>query len=386
MALKQQIYNCLGGVGGSSPLSRVVEGTLIGLIVLNVIAVTLETLGGTTERVHHYFDWFEYASVAVFTVEYLLRLWSSTEDPTRRHLPGWRRRVGFALSPLALVDLLAILPFYLAMAGVTPGLDGRAFRAVRMIRVLKLTRYSRAMQSIAAALNNEKRTLLAALLVVVIALHLSASAIYLAENAVQPDKFGSIPDAMWWALATLTTVGYGDVVPITPIGKLIGGVVMLSGIGLFALWTGLFASSFVDELRRRDFKVSLEMVAHVPAFGRLEAAQLGEIATLLTPLIVPRRQLIIRKGEHADRMFFIAAGEVEVEYFPEPVRLGPGEFFGEVGLLHGPVRNATAISLTETRLMVLEADAFFELMKRHPDVNKIISETARQRHDSQLPT
>ncbi|MDF1747893.1 MAG: cyclic nucleotide-gated ion channel [Alphaproteobacteria bacterium] len=365
-------------------MGKIFDIALVGLIVLNVVAVTLETVPSIAVRHKTLFLWIEYISVSVFTVEYLARFWCSIEDPTSRHLPIWRRRVRFVFSTIALIDLLAILPFFLSLAGILPVADGRALRAVRMIRVLKLTRYSRAMQSIAAALKNEQRTMVAALLVVIIALHLAATAIFLAEGTAQPDKFGSIPEAMWWAMATLTTVGYGDIVPVTAIGKLIGGLVMLSGIGLFALWTGLFASSFVDELRRRDFKVSLEMVGQVPAFNRLEAAQIGEIAGLLVPLIVPPRQMIIRKGEHADRMFFIASGEVEVEFYPNPARLGPGDFFGEVGLLHGAVRNATVVSLKETRLMVLDADTFFDLMRRHPALNDAITEIATRRHAAHL--
>ena len=377
--LRHRLFRIIGGWGAPGPGARIFDGLLVTIIVINLIAVTLETVEPVASRFPALFDAIEYVSVVIFTVEYLTRLWVCVEDGHYHDRPPWKARIGFALSPMGLIDLAAVLPSLLILAGVPLGLDLRVLRTLRMVRVLKLTRYSRAMQSIVAALQREKRTMVAALLIVVIALHFAATAVFLAEHKAQPDVFGSIPDAMWWSLATLTTVGYGDMVPHTILGKLIGGVVMLSGIGLFALWTGLFASSFVDELRRRDFKVSWEMVAQVPAFSRLEATQIGEIATLLQPLIVPPRHLIVRKGEHADRMYFIASGEVEAEFFPEPMHLGPGEFFGEVGLLHGNIRDTTVVSLSETQLMVLDADQFFELMKRHPEVNRMITETAAQR-------
>lgn len=380
--MRKQVFSVLEGWGRADGLGRAVDGALIALIVLNVLAVTLETLSGWRAAYGPLFDGFEVFSVAVFTVEYLARLWASAEDPDHGPADGaWRRRLRYMLRPIALIDLAAILPFYLALAGWIPPTDARALRAVRMLRVLKLTRYSAAMQSIAAVFHNERRTMLAGLIIVVIALHLSATAIYLVEHPVQPDKFGSIPDSMWWALATLTTVGYGDVVPVTPWGRVIGAAVMLIGIGIFVLWTGLFASSFVEELRRRDFKVSWEMVSQAPAFANLDAVHIGEIARLLQPLVAPARHMIVRVGERAENMYFIVSGEVEVELHPKPTRLGPGDFFGEVGLLNGPTRDATVVALEETRLLVLDHDSFHRLMARHPAFNRIIAETAKQRRE-----
>ncbi len=376
---RKQLFSVLEGWGRADAAGRWVDRFLIALIVLNVLAVTLESLPGWHAAYEPWFAGFELVSVAIFTVEYGLRLWAATEDPgLSRHGP-WMRRLRYMLRPVALVDLAAILPFYLTLFGLVSPVDGRILRAIRMLRVLKLTRYSAAMQSIVAVFRNERRTMLAALIVVVIALHLSATAIYLLESSVQPDKFGSIPEAMWWALATLTTVGYGDVVPITPWGRVVGAIVMVVGIGLFVLWTGLFASSFVDELRRRDFRVSWQMVSQVPAFAALDAAHIGEIARLLQPLVVPARHMIVRAGETAESMYFIVSGEVEVELHPKPKRLGPGEFFGELGLLHGTARDTTVVALQETRLLVLDAETFHTLMQRHPELSRMIHETARDR-------
>ncbi len=122
----------------------------------------------------------------------------------------------------------------------------------------------------------------------------ASSLIFLAEHKVQPEKFASIPDAMLWAIATRTTVGYGDVTPITPLGKVLGGVVMLTGIAMFVLWTGIFASSFAAELRKRDFVVNWNMVAQVPAFASLDATAIVEIARLLDAVVVPERYTIVK--------------------------------------------------------------------------------------------
>ncbi|MBP5856019.1 ion transporter [Marivibrio halodurans] len=382
-ALRKQVFSVLEGWGRADALGRGVDIALIALIVVNVLAVTLETLEGWPGPYRPWFDWLERISVAIFTVEYLTRLWVAAEDPGPRGLRGaWRRRLAYMTRPIALIDLAAILPFYLTMMGMIPPADGRALRAIRMLRVLKLTRYSVALQSIVAVFHSERRTMLAALVIVFIALHLSATAIYLVEHEAQPEKFSSIPEALWWALATLTTVGYGDVVPITPWGRAIGAVVMLLGIGLFGLWTGLFASSFLDELRRRDFKVTGQMVSQVPAFAGLSADQLHNAVRLLSPLVLPGRYLVTRAGERAEAMYFVVSGEVELEVAPKPLRVGPGGFFGEYGLLHGPVRRTTAVTLLETRLLSLDRQSFDRLAMDYPEVAGKIREKARQRADS----
>jgi voltage-gated potassium channel len=376
---RKHVFTILEGWGRADLIGRSVDIALIVLITVNVVAVTLESLAGWHSAYGPWFDGLEVVSVAIFTLEYLLRVWAACEDPDIRGSSPLAKRVRYILSPAALIDLAAILPFYLVTFGLIGPVDGRALRAIRMLRVLKLTRYSVAMQSIVAVFHNERRTMVAAMVIVFITLHLSATAIYFVEGQVQPDKFSSIPEAMWWALTTLTTVGYGDVVPVTPWGRVIGAVVMVAGIGIFVLWTGLFASSFVDELRRRDFRVSWQMVAQVPAFAKLDAAHVGEIARLLQPLVVPARHMIVRAGEKAENMYFIVSGEVEVELHPKPHRLGPGEFFGELGLLQGPTRDTTVVALKETRLLVLDSFSFEKLMRRHPDLNEAIRSTAASR-------
>jgi voltage-gated potassium channel len=195
---------------------------------------------------------------------------------------------------------------------------------------------------------------------------------------------------MWWAVATLTTVGYGDVTPITAFGRIFGGVTMILGIGMFALPTGIIATGFAQEIRKHEFIVSWRLVAKVPLFSDLDAAHVAEIVGLLKPLSVPPRHAVVRVGEPGDSMFFIVSGELEVDVAPEPQRLVPGEFFGEIGLLQNSVRIADVVSLTECQLLELTADSFWHLVEIHPDlgdrVRRVMEERLMQVDDSTTRT
>lgn len=243
-----------GRMGG-----QVLEGALIVLIAANVLSVTLETVP-EFHAIHAVsFHAFELFSVAIFTVEYLARIWVAAEAAPDE--PAWKARLRYMRSPMALVDLAAILPFYLH--AIMP-LDLRILRVLRLLRILKLTRYSAAMGILQEVFREEMRTFLAGIFVLFILLMLAASGAWLAEHRAQPDAFGSIPAAMWWAMATLTTVGYGDVTPITIGGKIFGGVVTVIGVGMAALPAGILASGFNDHLKRRrllmraEFRLALE--------------------------------------------------------------------------------------------------------------------------------
>jgi len=235
------------------------EFGLIALISLNVIAVLLATVEPLFQRYETAFYVFEVFSVTMFTLEYLARVWSCVEEQT--YQPGWRGRLRYMATPMAIIDLLAILPFYLSIF-ITA--DLRILRALRLLRVFKLTRYSSAMSLLLNVLKEEASTLLACFFILFILLIIASSGAYLVEHRAQPDHFGSIPATMWWALVTLTTVGYGDVTPITPIGRIFGGMVTIIGVGVAALPAGILASGLNDQLHRRrddlrdNLKVALE--------------------------------------------------------------------------------------------------------------------------------
>ena len=206
----------------------------------------------------------------------------------------------------------------------------------------------------------------------------AALAAYIIERDVQPDKFGSIPQAMWWAVVTLSTTGYGDAIPQSFAARVLAGLVMMSGIGIFALWAGILATGFYQEVRRQDFVRNWQLVATVPLFQRLGPAALIEIVRALRPRVVPAGAVICRKGETGDRMFFIVEGRVSVAT-PNPVELGSGSFFGEMALISGEPRLATVSAATEVSLLSLYAVDFQMLCGSSPEIADIIRKTALER-------
>lgn len=247
--LKLRVYEIVEAARNGDRASRRFDIFMLALISANVIVVILETVKYVEANYFLYLHWFDVISVAIFTVEYFLRLWSCTSSELyRAPLMG---RARYALTPLALIDLLAILPFYLPM--LIP-LDLRFIRIVRLFRiarVLKFGRYSESIQVFERVFVRKREELFMAFFVVLVILVLCSSVMYFAEHEVQPEKFGSIPDAMWWGVITLATVGYGDVYPITPLGKVMGSFVALLGIAVYALPTGILAAGFAEELQSR---------------------------------------------------------------------------------------------------------------------------------------
>ncbi len=257
--------------------SKYFDPFIMGLILLNVVAVILETVDWIHDRYALIFGAFNIFSIAVFTIEYLLRVWSCTEDPNFRD--PVRGRLRFMVSPLAIIDLLAFLPFYLPLAFSDLRLM-RVFRLFRLFRVLKLARYSESLQTFKDVLRLKREELGMMFFIIMILLVVSSSLMYQAEYKAQPDAFSSIPATMWWAVVTLATVGYGDMFPITPMGKFIGSIVVLLGIGLFALPTGVLAAGFSEVLqRKREAKQREGMIC--PHCGkRIEEAQVENVCSL----------------------------------------------------------------------------------------------------------
>lgn len=246
---KARLYDILVDTSDNKLVDRIVALFLMGLILLNVAAVILETVEELATRYHVLFHSLELFSVAVFTVEYLLRLWVCTLDPKfQGRIAG---RIRYALTPMALVDLIAILPFFLPMVLPLDLRIVRLLRLFRLFRLFKLARYVESLRTLDDALRAKKEELVISLIMLLVLLLFSSSLMYLVESEAQPDKFNSIPATMWWSVATLTTVGYGDVFPTTPLGKLLGAFIAVLGIGVFALPTGILATGFAEALQRR---------------------------------------------------------------------------------------------------------------------------------------
>ena len=250
--IKRRIFEILEIASVGDLPSRIFDIFIITLISLNVVAVILETVQFLSFRYRTFFTIFEVFSILVFTIEYLLRVWTCTTD--KRFGNPFIGRIRFAVTPLILVDLMAILPFYLPMIFPLDLRFIRILRLFRFIRLFKMARYSESLRTFGNVLKAKKEEIVIMLFTVLILLVFASSLMYFFEHEAQPKGFSSIPAAMWWGIATLTTVGYGDVYPITPIGKSLGAIIAVLGIGMFALPAGILASGFVEEIQRRRRK------------------------------------------------------------------------------------------------------------------------------------
>ena len=247
---RRRTFELLETADGNSALSRVIDLVLIVLIVGSVIAVVLESVKSVAVGYENALYWFEVVTISVFSIEYVLRVWSCVEGDTSDERSNLAKRLRFMVSFHAIVDLLAVLPYFLLTLGLVVTLDMRFLRAFRLLRVLKLARYSSALNMLIMTINENARALAAAFLILITVMLLAASGMYYIERDVQPEDFGSIPAAMWWAFATLTTVGYGDVTPITDGGKTFGALITVIGIGMVALPTSILATGYSHQLQR----------------------------------------------------------------------------------------------------------------------------------------
>ncbi|MDE3115969.1 MAG: ion transporter [Pseudomonadota bacterium] len=374
---RHRIYVVLEGGRASGVSGAIVDGALIALILANVLAYTLQSVPAIEHAYLGDLVEFEFVSVAIFSIEYALRLWSAVEDPLLAHHSAGRGRLAYALRPMMLIDFLAFAPSYLVP--LFPFLDFRILRLFRLLRLLKIARYSPAMSTLMQVVAEERRALFASLLLLLCATVFAAASMHAVEGAIQPAIFGTIPDAMWWAITTLTTVGYGDAVPVTALGRAVAGLTMVVGFGLLALPVGIIATGFVNAIHRRDFVVTFGMLARVPLFREFDATLLGEIMNLLRAQMVAPGGIISAPGNQATAMYFIISGEVEAILPHRTVRFGPGDFFGELALLHEATRKATIVAITQCRLLALAANDFATLMGRHPELERRMEELAEER-------
>jgi len=314
-----------------------------------------------------------------FIAEYLLRLIAAPSKPGHEHLPALRARALWAVSPGGIFDLVCALPGVLFMT------ERYWASFFGFIWASKYVRYSPGLASLGRVVRNERQSLFSVLLGFGIVLLTAASIAYLLEREANPAVFGSIPAALWWAIVTLTTTGYGDVVPSTVAGRILGGSVMTGGILVFALWSGILANGYAQELRRREFLRTWELVAKVPFFHNIGASLIAEVARLLRPRDYPGGAVVMRRGQPGDCMYFIADGEVEIQLPGQNVYLISGQFFGEVALLTGAPRNATVVATQPSTLLSLDIVDFHELLARQPELARIIHEEAQHRHGETAP-
>ncbi len=285
-------------------------------------------------------------------------------------------RLRKAVSLPAVVDLLGAVPLPLALI---LGMSAENARLFGVLWALKLIRLNPALELLWRVLRSERQPLLSVTTAFLVVTLFASTIAFLVERNAQPEAFGSVPAALWWAVTTLTTTGYGDKIPVTFVGRILGGAVMVAGIGLFALWAGILASGFSSELRRREFLESWDLVVRLPLFRDLGAAALAEIARLLKAQDHASGSVIVRTGQPGDSMYFIAEGEVEVKAGAARIRLKPGQFFGEAALITGEPRNATVVTVGPARLLRLDVIEFRELSGRQPELLGIIQTEAARR-------
>jgi voltage-gated potassium channel len=370
-----------GAVGTTA--SRVVNGAFVALILVNVAAVVLESVPDLARSYGPLFSAIEIVSLTVFTLEYLLRLWTVGAHDARVGASPWRAPVAYATSFGGIVDLLSVLPFWLVL--FLP-FDLRVVAVFRVFRFLKLARYSLGVRSLLDALYQERGPLAGCVVIFAGITLLAASLMYLVERHVQPEKFGTIPLAMWWAVTTLGTTGYGDVVPVTLIGRILNAATIMCALVMIALPVGLVATAFADQIHKRDFVVTWGMVARVPLFAGLGASDIASVMRLLSSQTFGPGDVIVRRGEAAESMFFIASGEVEIQLKDEPRRLGAGHFFGEVGVLKKARRSATVTAVSRCNLLVLNAANLRMLMQEDERVAQAMRKVTHERLGRELVT
>lgn len=257
--LRRRVLEIVQIAAPGDRLSRAFDLFLITLILANVVAMIAESVPEIAAQAGGFFTVFEAVSVLIFTIEYILRVWSCVERPEyRRPVVG---RLRFALTPLAIIDLLAVLPFYLPFVGVDFRFV-RVLRVFRLARVTKLARYNSAVASIGRVIHARRDELMASLSFMLMLIVVASSLLYFAERDAQPEHFGSIPAAMWWAVVTLTTVGYGDIFPVTAVGKMLAGSIAILGVGMVALPTSILGSGFVEEVARKRASAEPKVCPH----------------------------------------------------------------------------------------------------------------------------
>lgn len=337
-------------------------------VAVGTSLMVLLTVDPAYEAAHRWVDALLWACIAFFLFEWIVRL---------RHAIRAERSLAYALSFRGLVDAASATAIPLALAG---GANPRSAWLLGVVWVLKMVQGIPGLRQLRRVVVLESGPLLSVLVIFLMVVFLASVAEYFLERDVQPTTFGSVPAAFWWAVVTLTTTGYGDVVPVTPLGRVIAAMVMISGLGVFGLWTGILATGFAAETRRDNFLKTWESVSKVPFFAALGPAAIADVTNMLRTMDLPAHTMIIRKGQQGDCMYFIAAGEVEVD-LPggKKVPLGEGAFFGEMALLGNTTRSADITTTRVSRLLVLDLVDFRLLMARHPELAETIDAEARRR-------
>ncbi|MGE0094475.1 MAG: cyclic nucleotide-gated ion channel [Alphaproteobacteria bacterium] len=374
-AFSVSVWRLLNGTSDHRALQKTADAAVIVLITLILGAVLVRSVPTTGDDVATAAELVWFGCSVLLGIEYLARLWSAPAAPTHRYsAPVARLR--YVTSFLGVIDLASAGAYLLAMFHVV---SQDVAEVISLFALCKAARFLPGLHVLITVFKTEARALVSALVALLIVLVITSGIMFLLERGAQPEVFTSIPTAMWWGIVTIASVGYGDMTPITVWGRIVGGLVIIIGLSTVAVPVGILATGFYRELRKHDFIVTWKTVSEVPLFKGLDASRIAEIARMLKPQMVPERQAVVRRGEPAGAMFFILEGEVEVDVQPSPVRLGKGQYFGEIALIRDIQRTATVTTTTDSSLLALDVSDFRRLMTQYPDIKESIERVAAER-------
>ncbi len=379
--IRRRVYEIIEVGRGEDRASKAFDAFIVALIVLNVAAFVAETVPSLHAQYAREFHWFEVISVAIFTAEYLARLWIAIEVPFLAKAPPLKARLKMARRPALIIDLLAILPFYI---GHLFAIDLRVLRVLRLLRFFKLSRYSPALHTLVRVIGNERRALAGALLLLIAAVLFAATGMHYLEQDAQPDKFGSVPEAAWWAIATLTTVGYGDVAPITPLGRFFGSIIMVAGLCILALPVAIISTGFAQEVGRRDFVVNWSLMSRIPMLAELDASSVAALMPLLHAHNLPPNVEIMAEGTTGDAIFFLAAGRVCRRGKDSVREYATGDAIGLTAMLHNDKHHASFHTVTKVRLLKLHRADFHRLEVMHPNLTAELRRLAEAASEGEI--
>jgi voltage-gated potassium channel len=378
--VRVRIFGLLDPTSQGHAASRVRRLEVL-LILIGISSVSAGTVDGLPPAARAAAAIITGIVAVLFFIEYLVRLWVAPEMPRLQAATEGRSRLRWVISPEGVIDLLAVIPAVAAASGGMR-LGAESASVFVLLWVLKLATHAPGVEMIARVFHNERSAIAAAAALFAIVLFSAATIAHWLEGERQPEAFGSIPASLWWAIVTLTTTGYGDVVPHSAAGRVIGGLVMLCGISVLALLAGILATGFAEEVRRREFVRIWALVARVPFFSEVGAIAISDIVGRLRSRSYPADATVIRKGETGDSMFFIVTGEVQVRLGPRTKALRDGDFFGEMALLDRRPRSADVVTVTPCTVLVLNVADFYQLAGQQPAlVASIEAEAKRRRAD-----
>ena len=376
-SIRLKVYELLEPAAPSDTWSRLIDYFLVFLIIGNAVAFAIDTVDFIHEEWGDLINLFTVFSIVIFTFEYVLRIWSSVEVLHGQNVPDWQKRIKHFFHPLQLIDLAVLVTFW--FASFLP-YDLRVLRIVRLVVFFRMARYSPALQTLGAVIQSEWQALVSTLMIMFSLVLIAATGIYFIERDIQPEVFGNVPAATWWAIATLTTVGFGDVVPITPLGKIFGGLVMIFGLGMFALPIGILSTGFAQHSNQRNFVRTWKQIARIPLFSRLNNDLLQKIVDMIHQEHFVAGTQILEEGDEVNRLNIVVNGEMLVEGPTGKRLIGKGSYYGELALVQQRESRAKVICHTDCDIIYIKNTDFTKLLRDHSDLRAVINTAIQNRN------